>query len=259
MPGFHFDQRLVHEEEFVVHEAAAHVGLELQSRLHSRVHVGGIEAINVAACFLGGIHRRIGLLDQTSGIARVHREYRYADGARQRGRLIAKAEGSEERFADARHHGHDLEGRVRGVEPRQNDHEFVAAQPRHGIGLAHCARQALRNGLQELVACVVTQRVVDALEVIEVQKKASDLIAFPRRLRDDLLQPLVEQHPVGQTREYVVLGELVRLRRRDLELLRSLRDLFLERALVGRDLALRCREPLRHMVECMRQQAELIA
>ena len=38
--GLHLDLRLVDEEELVVHQAAAHVGLELQPQLHARVHVG---------------------------------------------------------------------------------------------------------------------------------------------------------------------------------------------------------------------------
>ena len=55
-----------------------------------------------------------------------------------------------------------------------------------------------------------------------------------------------------------MLRELVRVRRRDLELLRPLRDLVLERALVGRDFGLRFGEPLRHVVERVREQAELV-
>ena len=62
--GLHLDLRLVDEEELVVHEAAPHVGLELQAQLHARVHVRGVEAVRVAAGVLRRVHRGVGLLDQ---------------------------------------------------------------------------------------------------------------------------------------------------------------------------------------------------
>src|SRR5438552_8664904 len=62
--GIHVDLRLVDEEELVVHEAAPHVGLELQPRLNTRVHVRGIEAIGVAPGFLRRVHRRVRLFDE---------------------------------------------------------------------------------------------------------------------------------------------------------------------------------------------------
>ena len=55
-----------------------------------------------------------------------------------------------------------------------------------------------------------------------------------------------------------MLRELVGVGRRDFELLRALRDLLFERSLIVGDLALRFGEPLRHVVERMREQAKLI-
>ena len=78
--------------------------------------------------------------------------------------------------------------------------------------------QPLRDRLQQLVAGVVAERVVDALEVVEVEEQARDLRAVALRLREDLLQPLVEQRPVRQPGQDVVLRELVGVRGRDLEL-----------------------------------------
>ena len=63
---------------------------------------------------------------------------------------------------------------------------------------------------------------------------------------------------VRQPGEDVVLRELVGLRGGDLELARALRDLLLERALVVRHLGLRLGQPLRHVVERVREQAELV-
>ena len=94
--------------------------------------------------------------------------------------------------------------------------------------------------------------------MVEVEKQACDVRAVALRLGEDLLQALVEQRSIGKAGKDVVLRELVRVRRRDLELLRPLRDLVLERSLVGRDFRLRLGEALRHVVERVGEQAELV-
>jgi hypothetical protein len=113
---------------------------------------------------------------------------------------------------------------MRRIESRQDHDELVAAQPRHGVRLAHCGREPLRNRLQQLVAGIVTEGVVDPLEVIEIEEQARDVRAVSLRLGEDLLQPLVEQRSIRQSGENVMLRELVGVRRRDLELLGPLDD-----------------------------------
>ena len=147
---------------------------------------------------------------------------------------------------------------MRRIEARQDDDEFVAAQARDGVGFAHRRGEPLRDRLQQLVAGIVTQRVVDALEMIEIEEQARDVRAVALRLREDLLQPLVQERAVRQSGQDVVLRELVRMRGGDLELLRPLDDLVLERALVRADLRLRLGEPLRHVIERVREEAELV-
>ena len=94
--GVHVDLRLIGEEELVLQQAAAHVGLELQPRLDARVHVRRVEPVRVAADFLRSVHRGVGLLDQRDGIRGVERVHRDADRAGERGRLVGKAERREE-------------------------------------------------------------------------------------------------------------------------------------------------------------------
>jgi hypothetical protein len=105
----------------------------------------------------------------------------------------------------------------------------------------------------------VTERIVDAFEVIEVEEQARHLVPVARRLSDDLPEPLVEQRAVRKAGEDIVLRELVGLRSRNLQLLGALSDLFLEGALIGRDLGLRFEQAVRHVIEGVRQQAELVA
>ena len=219
-PRLHLDLRLVDEEELVVHQAAAHVGLELQPQLHARVHVGGVEAVGVAARVLGRVHRGVRLLDQAHARRRASSGY-----------IDTPIEQVSVGVWSARRNGAWNDSRTRastvitskvacaGSRPGRITHELVAAQPRDGVRLAHGAGQPLRDRLQQLVAGVVAQRVVDPLEVVEVEEQAGDVRAVALRLREDLPQPLVEQRAVGQAGQDVVLRELVGVRGRDLELL----------------------------------------
>ena len=213
------DLRLVDEEEFVVHQAASHVGLELQPLLHARIHVSRVEPVRVASRFLRRVHRRVRLLDQRDRIHGVERIHGHAERAGERRRLVGQAERRLERVAHALQHGHDLERRMRRIEAGQDHDELVAAEARDGVALAHRAGQPLRDRLQQLVAGIVAERVVDALEVIEVEEDARDLHAAALRLREDLPQARVKQAAVRQSGEDVVLRELVGMRGRDLELL----------------------------------------
>ena len=222
----HVDLRLVGEEELVVHQAAPHVGLELQPRLHARVHVGGVEAVRVAADLLRRVHRRVRLLDQRHRIVGVER-----DTSRRRSSRSASASGRTSRNG-ARNDSRTRASTVivsnvacAGSRPGRIDDELVAAEPRDGVGFAHRRGEPLRDRLQQLVAGVVAQRVVDALEMVEVEEEARDVRAVALRLREDLLQPLVEERPVRQSGQDVVLRELVRVRGRDLQLLRPLATL----------------------------------
>ena len=59
------------------------------------------------------------------------------------------------------------------------------------------------DALQELVADPVPERVVDVLEPVEVDEQHADATAAALRLRDRLREPLVQQQPVGQSRQRV--------------------------------------------------------
>ena len=88
---------------------------------------------------------------------------------------------------------------------REQDHEFVAPMAADRIGVAHALQQPLRYGLQEAVADVVAQRVVDVLETIDVEKQHGHLVPVAVRERHGVCELFVHQHPVGQIRQGVML------------------------------------------------------
>ncbi len=58
--------------------------------------------------------------------------------------------------------------------------------------------------MQQLVAGLVAERVVDLLEAVEVDEQRRALGAAPAGAREHLLDPVEDQRPVGQTGERVV-------------------------------------------------------
>ena len=69
--------------------------------------------------------------------------------------------------------------------------------------------QPRRDGSQELVAAEVPERVVDLLEVVEVEQQQADLSAPPWLGQDRVVGAVAKEHPVGQPGEGVVAGEVL--------------------------------------------------
>ena len=84
--------------------------------------------------------------------------------------------------------------------------ELVAAHARDGVAGAQRGVEAERDRLQQLVAGVVAERVVDHLEAVEVEEEHRGARAGPAAACSPqrLLQPVEEQRAVRQPRERVV-------------------------------------------------------
>ena len=78
---------------------------------------------------------------------------------------------------------------------------------RNDVGFPQTTAQALGDGLEQFVAALVAERVVDALEFVEVQIKHRELLAAPDAL-ERLLELLAEEHPVGQIGQRIVVRQM---------------------------------------------------
>ena len=96
-------------------------------------------------------------------------------------------------------------------DPGQEQDELVAAQAGDGVAVAHARLQALGDLLQQPVAQAVAQGVVDDLEAIEVEEQDGQPRRAAVRLGHRDGEAVVEQQPVGQAGEGVVVGELLDL------------------------------------------------
>ena len=59
---------------------------------------------------------------------------------------------------------------IPGIQATENDHKLITAQTRDRVALAHTPRQPVRHAYQQLITDIVTQRIVQHLEVIQINQ-----------------------------------------------------------------------------------------
>ena len=112
--------------------------------------------------------------------------------------------------------GNDAPGdrlqRIRVGRAGGDDGEFVAAEAGDQIVAAHDAAQALRDVENELVADMVAERVVDVLEVIEIDVEHRRRRTAAAHLADHGFEPFAEIDAVWQAADRIVQGEVAQPR-----------------------------------------------
>ena len=88
-----------------------------------------------------------------------------------------------------------------------HDGEFVAAEPGDEIGLPDAAAQAGRHGLEQFVADGMAERIVDALEFVDVDIEHRKLLAALDAL-ELAFELLAKQHAVRQIGQRVVMRQM---------------------------------------------------
>ena len=108
----------------------------------------------------------------------------------------------------------DHHGVLGMVQSLAQHHELVATEAGHRVAGAHDRTDPVGDGDQDLVAQLVTHRVVDRLEVVQVDEQQRDRVPAAEAAQSvqRTLDPLEQQRPVGQAGERVVSG-LLRQRR----------------------------------------------
>ena len=183
-------------------------GVGADHRLHLRIE----EADRVAPRALGLVHGQVGLLEQLAHHAVALAEQRHADAAGGVVQVARQHVGLAQRGQDAFGHRARAGRRVQRLFAAvfQQDHELVSAQAGDRVALGHAGAQALGHQLQQQVALLVTQRVVEHLEVVQVDEHQR-AFARARRVGQRRVQPVHEQLAVGQLGEGVVEGQVLDL------------------------------------------------
>ena len=98
-----------------------------------------------------------------------------------------------------------------GLDRGLNDGEFVAAEPRDEIGRSDASLQRDGDRLQQFVADQMSERIVDALEFVDVEVEHGELFAGGE-CGEFALQPVMEQGAVRQVGQRVVMRQMGDLR-----------------------------------------------
>ena len=173
------------------------------------VHRVVVDAGAVAALVLGAIERHVGVAHDVGGAADMLVDDRDADRGADHDGLVADGVGRAERGDDAV--GDRLQGGVVGA-GRGDDGELVAADAGDQVVAAQGAGEALGHVADELVADRVAERVVDVLEMIEIDVEDGRRRAALAHLLDRRFEPLAEIDAVGQAAERIVHGEVAQPR-----------------------------------------------
>ena len=193
-------ERLVVQLEFLLDERTAQTDLEAAARLHGRVHRRLEEAEGLAPVALGAVEREVGVLEQAVGIVAVVGRQRDADARGDIDLLAGHVIGTTDRLDDGACQPRRA-GRLIAID--LDDRELVLAEPGQGIGRVDAAAQPVGNGGEKLVSGRVAERLVDALEIVEVDAEHRQA-GFRQRRFKGRLQFLAEEHPVRKIGERVV-------------------------------------------------------
>src|SRR5579864_1231232 len=79
----------------------------------------------------------------------------------------------------------------------QHDQEFVASETGDGVLVTCPCLKSFGNFLQEEVASRVPQRIVDVLELVEVEEQKCDFLLLPTSASQCLRQPILKKGSIG--------------------------------------------------------------
>ncbi|KAF0133222.1 MAG: hypothetical protein FD152_1688, partial [Xanthobacteraceae bacterium] len=202
--GLQVEQRLEVDSELVVLEGLTQVHLDGTARLRAAVHLFLVEVQDAFAAGLGATERHVGALQQLVGIAAIARRQGDSDRSAADDRLVIDLGDRGQGFDDPRRQaGHLVDGPAAVLE----HHELVGAEARHDVAVTNREAQPVRDLHEDRVARRVAQRVVDLLEVVEIDEQHREEVVAAGHGQGGI-QPLLEQQPVRQAGQRIVPGHM---------------------------------------------------
>jgi hypothetical protein len=182
--------------------AGAQIGIEDQACARAPVHVGGVEAEDLAAVVLCPVHRQVAVAQQLLHVGAVGRVHGDADAGAERDLLAGMRPGLVDRVQNAVGH---VDGVFVARDARLQDRKFVAAKAGDRVDVAHDRAQPVGDLDEELVADLVTETVVDVLEAVEIDEVERKRAVAAARAGDLTAQAVGQQRAVRQVCQDVVV------------------------------------------------------
>ena len=146
------------------------------------------------------------MLEQLAHVRAVSRIQAHADAAGGLQRVLIDDDRLVQAIVDALGTERDLVVRLDVLEYH---HELIAAHADDHVALPHACLQAPRDFLQELVAGLMSARVVDVLEAVEIEKDHAQHLIRVACLVDGLGQEGGEIMAVGQPGQLIVMRHAI--------------------------------------------------
>jgi hypothetical protein len=137
---------------------------------------------------------------------RVFGEYGDADAGTDEDAVLAEFEGLGEQFKKGASYE---EGLTAACGLFEDDREFVAAGASYGVGAADTGGKECGNALQDLVADVMAEGVVDVLEGIEIDDEDGKLRTEAASTLEGAGEAILVKTAVGKAGEVVVQSEIL--------------------------------------------------
>ena len=176
---------------------------QLEALHHRHLHTLIEDEVTAFAARLRDVHRRVGIAEQRFGARVPTRRVRHGESdARADEQLLAV---DLERLVERPQHALGEFCRLaERLDIFDEQREFIAAEPRDGIRFAQACFDALGDLRQQLVAGRMPERVVDALEVIEVHKQHAEATARARPAQQRVLEAVGKPRAIGELGQRVV-------------------------------------------------------
>ena len=194
------------EDQLVFRQGTPQLAFQMQAPVGRRIHRFDEELVVVAAVGLGVIHRRVGVADQRLGILAVLRVEADTD----RRRAVQHVPVDVAGFADGPDQAVDeLDDSPFASQAIDDDDEFVAAQAEQVFVAVHQGAHPARQFGQQTVAGLMAERVVDRLEMVQIDDQQALAVDTGDRAFEQAGEVRIERQPVGQVGQRVVMSQVV--------------------------------------------------
>ncbi len=174
-----FDLRLIPQRELLFADASVNLLFKRSAQIDRGLEGRGKEAKGIAPGGLRLVHGDIGLLQNLAGALFAFPEYGDSDARRAQTFMLIQhvwlGRLGEYFFRNGLGLGRGFFG-IR-AEVLDDDDEFVASDPRRGVALAKAEYEAPSHFLQQQVAGVVAEGIVEGFEIVQVDEQQRTLAA----------------------------------------------------------------------------------
>jgi len=200
--------------EFLSLQGLAQFAFQLKAGAGGLLHGPAEQLDGVAPGILGAVKGDIGALEQIGRTVAVVRHQCDADARRHLQPVAFEHHGFGQQhaqlFSDLAHVARHC--RAFACQAGEQHDELVTAQACHGVFLAGAGFEPCGDHLQYRIANRMAERVVDVLEVVEVEKQQRAAQVVPLVQRGLLVQSVHQQGAVRQVGQRVVVGQVLDLR-----------------------------------------------